>query len=158
MPLSKNFTVLLVLCLISATMAQGPWTEKAHMPTPRTVAAAAVFDGKIYVLGGFSTLKTVEVYDPATNKWDTSKAPMPTGKDHFTAGVVDGIIYAISEKTVEAYNPKTDTWESKNQMPTPRGGMMSAVVDGKIYVMGGTLGPDWIPFKTVEVYDPEKDS
>jgi len=39
--------------------------------------------------------------------------------------------------TVEAYDPETDTWEKKADIPTPRWGLSTSVVDGKIYAIGG---------------------
>jgi N-acetylneuraminic acid mutarotase len=42
------------------------------------------------------------------------------------------------------------TWVRKADMPTPRDGLGTAIVDGKIYAFGGYTGP---PMATVEVYD-----
>ena len=57
------------------------------------------------------------------------KADMPTQRSGFDTCIVDGKIYAIggeiggfgnlSVSTVEMYDPKTDTWERKADMPTP---------------------------------------
>ena len=49
------------------------------MPTARMWMDAAVVKNKLYVIGG-RELATVEVYDPATNKW-TTKRPMPTARE-----------------------------------------------------------------------------
>jgi N-acetylneuraminic acid mutarotase len=77
-------------------------------------------------------------------------------------GVVNGKIYAISglenwfTDAVEEYDPKTDTWTKRASIPTPRCYFGTAVVDGKIYVMGG-----WTPAgstQTVAIYDPETDT
>lgn len=43
---------------------------------------------------------------------------------------------AESLKTVEAYDPATDTWEQLADMPEPRAGR-SEVVDGKIFLFSG---------------------
>ena len=79
--------------------------------------------------------------------------------------VVDGIIYVIggivrSEgkashiSTVEAYDPATDTWTPRADMPTGRSLLSTCVVDGIIYVIGG-----WAPaLATVEAYDPGTDT
>ena len=50
------------------------------------------------------------------------------------------------------------TWTQKTDMPTARGFIPPAasVVDDKIYIIGGTSGPD--VFDNVEVYDPSTDS
>ena len=39
--------------------------------------------------------------------------------------------------TVEAYDIPTDTWTTIADLPTPRKAASAAVVDGKVYVIGG---------------------
>jgi len=105
------------------------WTFKAPMPTPRNTAAAAAIDGKLYVVGGspeYTALATLEVYDPATDTWDTTKAPMPTARTDFGVGVIngqlhvvggnDGVIFGLN--THEVYDPVSDTWTTEAPMPT----------------------------------------
>jgi N-acetylneuraminic acid mutarotase len=60
------------------------------MPTARGAHAAAVIDGKIHLFGGayrklFNLVDTDahEVYDPATDTWETL-SPLPTPRDHLT--------------------------------------------------------------------------
>jgi N-acetylneuraminic acid mutarotase len=128
------------------------WKELAPMPTPRGSAVAVAVNGKIYVIGGAHAnipgkppteplwvgvptivTGTVEEYDPATNTW-RARAPMPTGRNHFMASVVDGKIYAIDGRLgmpfvtmsdvtdlVEMYDPATDVWTYKSRSPTRRG-------------------------------------
>jgi N-acetylneuraminic acid mutarotase len=98
----------------------------------------------------------------------TQKTDMPTPRWSHTSAVVNGKIYVIggapSEpdesvlSVVEEYDPATDTWTRKADMPTARGWISpsSAVVDGKIYVIGGWNGRRTI--STVEVYDPTTDT
>jgi len=113
----------------------------------------------VMVLGGESA--------KADFTW-TQKADMPTARMGPTSAVVNGKIYIIgggtSEgpdervlSTVEEYDPVTETWTRKADMPTARGWMSpsSAVVDGKIYVIGGWNGRT---ISTVEVYDPATDT
>jgi N-acetylneuraminic acid mutarotase len=130
------------------------WMDKADMPTPRWSPTSAVVNGKIYVIGGGSSqpgtklLSTVEEYNPTTDTW-TRKADMPTARGWMSpsSAVVDGKIYAIggddgrpggSSPIVEEYDPYTDTWIRKMDMPTSRWGLASCSFDGKIYVIGGT--------------------
>ena len=83
---SAIMTLLVLILLgigISTCFAQGPWTQKeADMPTGRWELSTCVVDGKIYAIGGagpvYQALGTVEVYDPATDSWDTTKTRMPT--------------------------------------------------------------------------------
>ena len=148
------------------------WSKKSDIPTPRHDLSGGVLNGEIYAIGGGREagpifLPTVEVYNPTTDEW-TKKADMPSAKICSAVGVVDGKIYVIGGtmdltfagiSTVEEYNPVTDTWTQKADMPTPRSNISSAgsVVDGKIYVIGGTTR-NLIPVSTVEVYDPAIDT
>jgi N-acetylneuraminic acid mutarotase len=143
------------------------------MPTARQGLSTNVVNGKIYAIGGgagssasyssVETYATVEEYDPATDTW-TTKSEMPTSRGFHSANVVDGKIYVIGGsheaspsykhvRTVEVYDPATDTWIQKGDMPRGIGAGYSSVVDGKIYVFGGYGGPS-----RVDEYDPATDT
>ena len=174
---------------ISKLEAEGNWIQKADMLTPRTRFSTSVVDGKIYAIGGENeaagefgeiSMAVVEMYDPKTDTWQP-KADMPTPRAGLATSVVDGKIYAIGgqkkEKlqrpigftyrltelpTVEMYDPVTDTWTQKADMPTPRS-TRACVVDGKIYAIGGEAigllrGRKPWRLKTVEVYNPATDT
>ena len=148
------------------------WTTKAPMPTARFTHSTSVVDGKIYVIGGIravytSPLSIVEEYDPVTDSW-TTKAPVPTARHTHASAVVDGKIYVIGgggssalwgsfRRAVEVYDPTTDTWTKKADMPTARIMFSTSVVDGKIYAIGGVLVTK-AGLSTVEVYDPVTDT
>jgi len=153
----------------------GTWTQKADMPTGRYMPGSAVVDGKIYVIGGapfqFGGTTVVEEYNPAADTW-TRRADMPSARQGLVAAAVDGIIYVIGGvfgetvqdnrvlSAVEAYDPATDTWTAKADMPTARFGFAACVLDGQIYAFGGNTkwdGPEGI-VSTVEVYDPATDT
>ena len=149
------------------------WTKKADMPTPRWLYTSAVVNGKIYIIGGSTSepdakaLSTVEEYDPVTNTW-MRKADMPTIRTDMigSSAVVDGKIYVIGgynggnswgSPTVEEYDPVTDTWTRKADMPTPRWSLATCSVDGKIYAIGGA--PNSIRgLNVVEQYDTTTDT
>ena len=42
--------------------------------------------------------------------------------------------------TVEEYDPNTDKWTQKADMPNPRSGMAAAEFRNKIYLIGGVSG------------------
>lgn len=136
--------------------AKNKWTPRTPMPTSRGALAAAVIGGKIYAVGGakksffrLANTNANEAYDPATNKW-VRRAPIPTARDHLTASVVDGRLYAIGGRVNvnynknldknEAYDPASDTWNEKPPLPTARSGITSQVIDGMIFVFGGESG------------------
>ena len=152
--------------------ATDPWDTKTPMPTARCAIDCAVVDGKIYVFGGTATagssiLSTVEVYDPATDTWDT-KTPLPTPRSDVAAESLNGKIYIIGGSkraglyweglnTVEEYDPVTDSWTKKSNMPTRRWSLGTCVVDGQIYAIGGNYQYPYI-VTAVEVYDPTTDT
>jgi N-acetylneuraminic acid mutarotase len=168
--------------------AADSWKEIAPMPTPRGSAMAVTVGGKIFVIGGAHAnipgkplteplwvgvpqivTGTVEEYDPVANTWRT-RAPMPTGRNHFFAAAVDGKIYAMygrlgtsfvtsSDVTdiVEEYDPKTDIWRYMGRSPTKRGDVAGAVHNGQVYVTGGEYEEPRgkVTFWAFEAYDPK---
>ena len=97
-------------------------------------------------------------------KW-TKKADMPTARQSLSTSVVNGKIYAIGGwdgrvpfRTVEEYDPATDTWKKKKKMPTARQSLSTSVVNGKIYAIGGSgIGLQLVATAPVEEYDPALD-
>lgn len=95
------------------------------MSIVRGFSAVAIFLGKIFIIGGFSNptdsfLKSVECYDPKTNKW-TSVAPMNNERSAAQAGVSDGDLYVVGGnindvylRTIERYDRQTNIWTLVN--------------------------------------------
>jgi N-acetylneuraminic acid mutarotase len=175
--IEASIIVSMVYPVTSSIEDEDFWVPKSPMPTARGSLGAGVVDGKIYAVGGGSNqglLNVNEEYNPETNTW-TVKKPMPTPRDRFALSVYQNKIYciggiignnldigAIPTDTNQVYDPATDTWANLTSMPTPRMAMQSNVVDGKIYVIGGTLGGfsmygPYVSDKN-EVYDPSSDS
>jgi N-acetylneuraminic acid mutarotase len=138
------------------------------MHVARAGLGVGVVDGKIYAIGGFVANGVAtganEVYDPATDTWET-KSSMPTLRPYFALAVYKGKIYCIGSTggTNEVYDPVTDTWETRASMPTPRAYIKGNVVNGKIYVIGGFVSDGsgsggGSRLDVNEVYDPETNS
>jgi hypothetical protein len=81
------------------------------------------------------------------------------------ASVVDGKIYVIGSflfpngpalPVTEMYDPQTDTWTRKANMPTARGGLSCSAFGGRIYAVGGRNTST--VFASVEEYDPATDT
>jgi len=153
------------------------WTAKTPMPTPRhlNTFGIAAYQDKIYVIGGddgtgrANYLSSNEVYDPLTDTWET-KEPMPTGMDWVEANVVNGKIYAIGVghqikaytpyfSLNQVYDPATDSWTTKQPTPFAVTRGASAVVDSKIYIMGGLFNSS-NPLNAVanQIYNTENDT
>jgi hypothetical protein len=123
------------------------------------------YQNKIYCIGGASNFQPPngfygailtgvnEVYDPATDTWET-KAFMPTARVGLKANVVNDKIYLIGgypNRTFnEVYDPTTDSWSTKEPMPTGASYYASAVFDNEIYVIGGYGSGN-----LNQIYDPE---
>jgi len=138
--------------------ATNTWTTKKPMPTARHSFGIAVYQNKIYCIGGSINgphLAVNEVYDPATDSWET-KTSMPTARAALTANTVNGKIYLMgggpANTTNESYDPATDSWSTKAQIPTSAVYSQSAVVDNKIYLIGGLSSRS-----SNQIYDPETD-
>jgi N-acetylneuraminic acid mutarotase len=96
---------------------------------------------------------------------------MHTARGALSATFSNGILYAIGGQqssdieiseimnTTEAYDPHTDTWTSKKDMPTARHHAASAMVDGKIYVLGGrtVVDSNLANLNNNEMYNPKTD-
>jgi hypothetical protein len=130
------------------------WTTKTPMPTPRAYFAVATYLNKIYAIAGStgigSSTLVNEVYDASTDTWETvSSLQSDTVRSHLSANVVKGKIYVISgvasdfphgaPGSVEnnVYDPLLDVWTGKAPIPQPVFQYASAVVDDKIYIIGG---------------------
>ncbi len=150
------------------------WTTKSPMPTPRDFFAITVYENKIFCIGGSANngrdnppTGVNEVYNPATDSWET-KAAMPTPRDALQANVLNGIIYCIGGTAIngatgvnEVYDPISDTWTTKLPMPTVTDIYSpSAVFNGKIYVFCGFsyYANEPVNFQKTQIYDPVTDN
>ena len=154
------------------------WEVAGKMPTRRAQFHAETFEGSIYFAGGYDRgnyLSTVmafrpdSVWEPRTEKCpmvrETTKAPMSTARSGMAVGGIEGIIYVAGGydrdsgylAINEAYDPVSDEWRIKSPMPTARTvlGTNTAVVDGKLYVIGGNA--KGYCTNANEAYDPSTD-
>lgn len=151
------------------------WTKKTDAPTAREDMGSAVIDGKIYVFGGIATAgitKALEIYDPATDTWDTG-ADMPDYKLLGDFGCAhDGKIYAFDANSTMAdyptfhvtgavyvYDPDTDTWETKaTAMPLPRCYKEAVSIGSNIYIGPGAITNTTTYTNTIYRYNPANDT
>ncbi len=145
-------------------LATDSWTFKKPMPTPRIFFATAVYQNRIYCIGGKTAdgyTGVNEVYDPTTDTWET-KTSMPTARGGLSANVVGDKIYLIggtlNGTLNEVYNPTTDTWATNTPSPKDTTFVIcvSAVFDKKIYVIGDISEDQH--YELNQIYDTETDT
>src|SRR5258708_14277173 len=138
--------------------AQGKWERKAAFPDPSEEVVGMAAGGKMYVFAGLAPVwkpkALVYEYDPASDKW-AEKKKMALPSHHVAFAEYQGKIYGFGgfvppqsgppawvpiDNSWE-YDPATDTWKALAPMPTKRGAAAAAVINGKVYVVGGATTP-----------------
>jgi N-acetylneuraminic acid mutarotase len=146
------------------------WTTKELKPIPLDYIMTS-YQGKIYSFtrgkeaDGYPV--TVEIYDPVLDEW-TTKEPTTQTKlnENVNAHAFNGKIYLISGASPEVdfyppslpevyiYDIQTNSWSKGADIPTPVENYTSAILEGKIYIIGGE---NWEPpsysYDLVQIYD-----
>lgn len=148
----KDVTVHYVLDLDN--LAAG-WKAAATLLDGRNHGGSAVYEGKLYSIGGAHgqdnatiTQKTVEVYDPTKDKW-TKAADMPLGLDHISSSVFvlgERIFvlggeskHNVKSSQVLAYTPATNTWAELTPLPTGKSAGIAVSINGVLYYSSGNF-------------------
>jgi N-acetylneuraminic acid mutarotase len=154
--------------------ALNAWKDLGQSPLPSTHALPAADDANhvIYFLGGLDgnypgvPSAAVWKYDVLTNKW-SSMPSLPgvtsaggvaliNNELHYFGGVrIDHDIDVGDHIYVDLSNPGGG-WHSAPAMPTPLDHFATAIVNGKIYCLGGEFGHDKLHLQhaDVQIYDP----
>lgn len=146
------------------------WTELAPMPVGRNHTAAATDGERFWIFGGrgpgsgdtdvvANGFDDVQVYDPATDTWQTSAhpasrlRPLPQARGGLGKAIWrQGEFWVLGGETlngpgatplgvyanVDVYDPEFGTWRAAAPMLTPRHGIHPVLMpDGAILVPGG---------------------
>jgi len=137
------------------------WKSAASSPIEREEAQSLVFDGKLFVLGGyrkgFTATPRVDVYDAVKNKWSRKKdmpysithAAVAADSDGHSFWFLGGFEGSFTKKPdghsesppatkkTYRYDAATDKWTRMPNMPNSHGGGGAGIVDGKLYFFGG---------------------
>ena len=124
--------------------------------------AATVLNGKIYVMGENTY---VNIFDPSNNSWSLG-TPVPETISGTAAITVAGKIYLMGGaqgstvlKVNYMFDPVTNLWTKKADMPIARHSHTVEYYNGRIWVLAG----DYMVYKrprpttTVQSYDPKTD-
>ena len=154
------------------------WHKGPGIPPHRRRGASgvAVHEGLIYLVGGnrrghmSGYVAWLDAFDPATGRW-TELPDAPHARDHFHAAVIDGKLYAAGGRRsahdlgnalartvgeVDVYDIEARRWNTlAAPLPTQRAGTASAVIGGKLVVMGGESLKQEPAHREVEAWDPK---
>ena len=89
------------------------WSTGATMPDVRAFMGSGYYNGKIYLVGGYTTgnvdpsFGQVWEYDPVPNTWNTSRATMPITAGRRGFGIIDGHLYIAGGRNTSNTNLNT---------------------------------------------------
>jgi len=161
----KLFTIL-VIFLFSTSYSFSQWIHINNYAGGATDGAPAFTIGNYAYVGGGVGSKRFYKFDPINGSW-TQLADIPSGFNRGWAFsfVINGIGYVCGGdktgsfdvyKDVRAYDPATDTWTQKANLPIAMDGAYACSVNGKGYVIGGFNGSAAV--STTYEYNPNTDS
>lgn len=150
------------------------WTSLPNMPMAITHAGTATDGVNIYLAGGvvgsgagdiLTATTAVWRYNTATKQWD-SMPPLPQPRGAGELALVGRNLHFFSGTGLDRYQSVDQHWtlslDGGTQwipappLPNPRNHLADAVVDGKLYVIGGQQGHNetLVTQRSVHVYDP----
>ncbi|XP_015270628.1 PREDICTED: kelch-like protein 13 [Gekko japonicus] len=146
------------------------WSYVAKMNEPLYGHAGTVYGGLMYISGGITrstSQKELMCFDPDTDNW-TQKAPMTTVRALHCMCTVGDKLYVIGGGhfrgtshfdvlRCEYYSPALDQWTPIADMLYGQIDVGAAVLENKIYVIGGYSWNNHCMVEIVQKYEPEKD-
>jgi N-acetylneuraminic acid mutarotase len=150
-------TVGQALVNFDAEVWRAGWTYLPNMLVPVRGASAVALDGRVHVLGGFTSgyQRTIahQIFDPATGTWAYGPT-VPAQLDHAAAVVTSTGIHVLGGVTATGsvsnqhylYSPTTRRWSVLPPLPEARKAAVAwAITDRgaeRIYVFGGLNEPE----------------
>lgn len=145
--------------------AADSWQQAEPLPNARGGHGAAVFNDSAYLVGGVGAdgelLATVDVFHPDDGSY-TQAPDLPSPRDHLGVAATETGVHAVGGReqsldsnlaTHEVYVPGHE-WIEAQPMPTARGGIDAAELDGFVVVAGGEAQEE--TFGEVEAWHPRQ--
>ena len=149
------------------------WTQRTQPPVLAHHYQAVTVGETVYVIGAYeggfpneTPIANIYEYTPSTDTW-IQGALIPEARQRGSAGAVvyNGEVYIVGGSVgghtggatfptmFDKYNPVTDAWTELPDIPRGRDHFHAAVVDDKLYVVGGRAGAIGATIAEVDVYD-----
>ncbi|XP_032435089.1 kelch-like protein 22 [Xiphophorus hellerii] len=145
------------------------WEFVSPMKKEVYAHAGAVLDGRIYVAcgrRGMAYLRETYCYNPSTDDW-TACAEGPVERAWHGMAAANGRVYVIGGSNdhrgyrrdvlqLACFDPTPNSWSLLTPLPSGHGEPGVAVLDGRIYVLGGRSHDKGNRMKYVHVYNTDK--
>lgn len=143
------------------------WEKAADLPAPRCGYALAVYEGRLFVFGGWDgeqVSAAVYEYDPESDTW-TDRTPMPTARAYAAGAVAGGRIFVVGGwdgkqalAVNEAYYPQRDQsgetpWETRAPLPEARSGASMTALADMLYLINGSENTPATPYQYMPLVD-----
>ena len=180
-----RFTLTLTLAVLSAltsaaTVASAQavypsWSYTGSLNTVRRFHTTTLLpNDMVLVVGGADfdncsmgscpSLKSAELYDPATGTWISTGSLNIARNDHTATLLLNGKVLVVGGyptndafQSAELFDPATGTWSLTGNINTGRANHMAALLpNGLVLIAGGTgrTGNTWNILGSAELYDP----
>ncbi|WP_239077048.1 carboxypeptidase regulatory-like domain-containing protein [Actinocatenispora rupis] len=143
------------------------WSPIANLPTAIQDNAVSYYNGTLYSAFGYTgsaDSKDLYAFDPSTGAWSKLASAADTREGNPAHGFINGKLYAVGgwgasgapDTKLEIYDPASNSWSTGTAAPKAYAGAGSAVLDGKLYSVGGCTSTCGV--SDVLVYDASSDS
>jgi N-acetylneuraminic acid mutarotase len=135
--------------LDAATLtASNTWATRRQLPFPLSAVKAGRINNIIYVVGGVNAWggpRPTLAYDVSTDSW-TNRQPLPSVRDGINGvTLIKGKLYVTGgsnssgqlTRTLFVYDPATNTWARRAELPQPAGCGSQGEIGGLLYVYAG---------------------
>lgn len=144
------------------------WEELPALPTPRFALSAVEVNGRIWTMGGvaftpvgFNNFDLIEAYDPKTNQWQRLDLRLPWTAAGQSNCVISEHLITLGGYSGEGIHARAalchvneGRWQRLPDMPAPRAAAGLAVLEQKLYIIGGWADDGRTPMNSLFCYAP----
>lgn len=119
------------------------WTSLPSLSVAMGASAAAFWNGKIYLFGGWNGAyqSTLFIYDTRSDSWSNGPS-MPSPRAGFSALAMEDRIYLVggapsSQGSFTVFDPINNTYSAAAPMAQSRQSHQAAIIGGEAYLVGG---------------------